>query len=657
MLSLGFSRSFGDVKGTNRGIFHLTRGFAALSGTGEGFGRGLTHEDIKKEKRAVVAAQSPKSIDEIVLPFFTSKGKGLENVAERIIGYVSFVTSGKVLSVQRENAYRALEHAPFMPSFAVDVRAALLPYVRSGGDYSLGKIEAYETAAYEPAAVIVAPSRYAVDAAPLILVPPKAVEKVNYRAEAKTQPYGISQLSQPYIVAPLMTAKPSVLYVPSSFIEKTVAYQRVSPIIPVHVALNLPQHNATMPQQPYQAPVLANSRAIPAINVKMGEMPVVQNYHLPAKKADKISYLSSVVSKYVRPIMTALGLSIAPALTFSGEHIAVQKESVPIVQRHSDISSLVEPQRIARAEQPRVIEKIKRELPQYERAAAPAQLEHVAKEMEAKYGGEMSFMLINMKEGYSWGRKDEMIIPPASLSKLGLVYATRVLAERGDVSLDQKISMKAFMEQHPEALPRNIGKIKEEYSMREVLEVVVRDWRGNSNLFSNMLLDMLGLDTVHSVLKEDGFKKTTYRDIPWREKGEYHLNTTSLQEIGRFMMELLDQKRWSSQYTGVFEKILQAHEAWAPLLLGSLSEQKGVMPTIYLKQGGTENAMSLVSYIVEPNGNAYLVMGSMTGTKERIVKEDMRKATSTGVNLVNDFIYFARNMYAQKQSAVTFNYR
>jgi hypothetical protein len=366
------------------------------------------------------------------------------------------------------------------------------------------------------------------------------------------------------------------------------------------------------------------------------EVPQMQKYHA----IKRVNYTQSAMGKYIVPTLTAIGFSFAPLVSFSQEQAVVQKE--PTRAKQHDISFVIETQRNTR-EQPRTLEKIKRTIPAYERINAPLELESMACEIEAKYDCVVSFKLIEGKRTY--GRNDGSVIPPASISKLGIVYAAMALSEQGQFDLEQKINVKKILEEHPYLLPKNTGKLKESYTGREILTEIVNDSNRGSNRDANILLFLLGKDKVNAILREKGYTNTSFSsDAPFTPRGGYHLNTTTLEEAAALMQELGDPSQWGASQYASLQGILQPSKNWAPFLFGH--NEEGITLK-RLKHGQTENAMSVVYEAEGKNGKMYTGIMSISNLKGRLVEEDYRKATNLGKAVVNDFVKLSRMIYQE----------
>jgi hypothetical protein len=636
MLSYAFSH-FNGALGISRGMFSLTRGFTTLPDSGEGFGRSLPFDDIKKDKRVkVVETPSPKSIDDIVLvPSVFTAGK-LENSLVDL-SYVAMPKANSA-TVLRE-IYSAL---PFNaePRLVDSTRAATLVYSRTLQDYA-PTLQEYGAVANIPSQ---ATTQYSV---------PKAYvaslvgfyENTRYRQNVqRTYVSSEQKVKDVPIVAPV--------YIPSVIAKA----QEASIVAPVIITKTEPKLKEAYIEKPtldfkirYQPMPVQQVRlpTIPAIRER-----IAQVYHAPVNEralpkieiAPRLYRAPVAPERHTAPILTAVGVSFSP---LSLQHPPEIPENISPLTGQEDISMIVEKSKPLL----RAVEKIKRVQPTYERKDLPPELEHIAKEIEAKYGAQVSLQVIDLKKGYSFGRNNEQVIPPASLSKLGIVYAVMKLAQEGKIDLQKEYAIGRFVNAHPELMPKNKGNLKDSYTLSDMLEIAARDWRGKSNVVSTYLLHLLG-DKVNSILEKNGFAETKFAGS-YSPKGGYQHNTSTLDEIGRFLYELSTENKWSPEHWNVLKQVLKAHESWAPLLFGSKQTMDGKQPTIFLKQGGTKDSMSLAARYMDGQ-NDYMFLWGVTGTKDPIVGEDYRKATPTGVSLVNDGFRMNR---AMASNTAMFNYK
>ena len=672
MLGVVSVQEMGDRRGVRRDMLHLTRGFnTVFASAGEGLGRELTSEDIKKEIKALVAEKPPRSIDEIVLPFFAPQGNNLEQVAQGSVSN-AFIQAVKSQAQHLFGQSGAYYWAALAPSVAVDARVAPLSYARTAGDYPAAQIQEYDATAYASKSETFTPSSYAgVRAAPSVLVPPTLASRA-YTQETQGV-YATTQSVHPYSAITLYTPalQPHVGYThPEN--HQTAVFQvepaqsaKTEKKAPIeHVVQQEKASNSWIAEKYSVYTVQQSAKIQPLLHQRItgSAFPAaVQHYHqqassamlfpavehrlpnvylLPKPKQTQASYAAiktkekplALVGRYALPFITALGLSAISAPSFGSEQSAVQKEPRAVMRKEAGLASVVEPYRLGTAaEQPQVLEKIKRELPSYEKQLMPTEVKEIVEYFKKEYDCEVSLLGVNVKKGYRWGQNEGMTVPAASVSKLGLVYVVRELIKEGRLSYDQVFDVKKIVGKNPHFKPKNVGELKDSYTLVEMLEELNKNEHKSSNLIGNVLMSLVGYENVNARLKALGATNTHYdSDTPWKI-GFYDKNTTSALDMALILRNLLDPNQWKGQMEGMNRRILSAAGSWSYLLSNNPGFER------FGKHGQTENVVSLLYEGKNTQGETeFLIFLNLHNIQKPLVEENMRTPTPNGTKLVND---------------------
>ncbi len=214
-------------------------------------------------------------------------------------------------------------------------------------------------------------------------------------------------------------------------------------------------------------------------------------------------------------------------------------------------------------------------------------------------GAKVAIYFKDLSTQYGFGINANEKIPSASLVKIPIMAAVYYLVEKGELSLDEKLTYKKKHRCGGSGIIKNC-RYGEKFTVRQLLELMIAV---SDNVATHMIIDRVGLKRFNEIFKDLGLKDTNLdryvMDLTARNKGVE--NYTTAKEIGTLLEKIYYGKLISRQLSLEMLEIMMRQEV-------SDRIRKKLPQNIIVanKTGTMKNVFHDVGIVFTNNGNFIL---------------------------------------------------
>ena len=155
------------------------------------------------------------------------------------------------------------------------------------------------------------------------------------------------------------------------------------------------------------------------------------------------------------------------------------------------------------------------------------------------FGSECAFVIKNFNTGHTFSYRDDLTVSSASLIKVPVMIEAFRQAKSGNITMDQRISVRP-----EEKAAYSVLEFLDPENSYTILDLIKLMIIYSDNTAANLLIRLLGMDTINQCLRDLGLTSTVLRremmDFSAREKGLE--NETTAGEMAELMLRLYHEK-------------------------------------------------------------------------------------------------------------------
>ena len=161
------------------------------------------------------------------------------------------------------------------------------------------------------------------------------------------------------------------------------------------------------------------------------------------------------------------------------------------------------------------------------RRAAWLDLKGLLEKEISNFNGQSAIIIKDLNTGWQYSYNKEAMFPSASLVKIPIMAACFYAADKGKISLQDKLTLESSSKAPGSGILKNLPAGRN-FSVEKLIELMITK---SDNTATNMLTDFLGMDYINAFFKSEGLLKTnlsrSMMDFRYRKKGVENYTTAA----------------------------------------------------------------------------------------------------------------------------------
>jgi len=247
--------------------------------------------------------------------------------------------------------------------------------------------------------------------------------------------------------------------------------------------------------------------------------------------------------------------------------------------------------------------------------------------MENEFQSKVSYAKIDMKTGEYEGHNDDEAVHPASMSKVGIMYALLYLSVNGKLNLNDKVQ-NTQEKRYRFGTERHMDAFKEDgsFTYLELIDFMIRK---SSNYATGLILDAVTHDKINGTMDELGYLKTKFKGF-YSKDGGYEENRTTMKEMAYMMYHLINGKDLDKEHKDIALNAMSN-------IIDYIVQADYDPANTFMKHGQTGNSMGALLKMQHANDPANHVLALNVNSQQK-THDNNFQYNQFGRDLYNAFV-------------------